>query len=543
MKRCLIIAAAAMFAVCCEKPAEGDGAGNGPTGPVQGPEQILALNSVIDSRLPQKSWNETDRINVLHSEAGQNRYVADGIFAFDGGGNKFAGTLQFIPEEAGLYDWRIVWPGSSDAPDAVSVEIGSNALTQASLESAAHLTGEGYPLYGYAKASAAGPDLPLKISVTPLYSVIEFNVKNVTNGPVTMLSAVLTSSDKICGAFTVDVTGEDFEFIPAADASSAITVSLSSAQTLRAGRSAKFYFAVCPFTAAAGTLQFDVNGEKFICPDAVEFAPGEVVSIEMEYDKAEVDPDALTGVYTVSASGKKVAFSRGNLWYGHDASNREFKIETVQNKALNPESDWDGVVFNGKYIQHFIWSDDRYVAYNILAPDVTFETTDRLFAADGGAVEGWTVLTKDEWNYLLNERTVNGGKGAGYSYFNSGLKNAGYKADGTAIKGLFIFPDDYKGTPAVIGNKALTWDEINAAGIAYLPAGGNYSKRAATSDNGWVNTADFGGAYLGADIFANDSNVNTFCTVKFNQNSESVTINTAPNAKFGYTIRLVKEIN
>ena len=51
------------------------------------------------------------------------------------------------------------------------------------------------------------------------------------------------------------------------------------------------------------------------------------------------------------------------------------------------------------------------------------------------------------------------------------------------------------------------------------------------------------GAYLGADIFTNESNVNTFCTVKFNQKSENVTINTAPNSKYGYTIRLVKEIN
>ena len=538
-----VIAGTILALVCCDKPEGNDI----PEIPVQGPQQILALSSVQNSILPAISWNDNDTVRVFHSPAGEGKYTSDGLFAFDGGGNKFSGNLHFIPEAEGLYDWRIIFPGSSEQTDMenIHVKIGAENIVQSSIGSAGHLDGEGFPLWGELKTCGADSESPLRLTLSPLYSIIELKVNNVTTGPVTMQSARMTSSgSSICGTFCADMTGEKIEFRPSEDCSGTIDIVLPSSETLRAGRTAAFYFAVCPFSAPAGSIEFEVNGIRHTCEDDMELAAGQIVSIEMSYDKEEEDPDALKGIFTVSASGKKVVFSKGNLWYGHEASNREFKIAEAQNKTLVAESDWDGAVFNGKYIQHFIWATTRTAAYDILAKDLTHETTDRLFAADGGAIEGWTVLTKDEWDYLLNKRTVNGGTGAGYAYFISGYKEvAGYKADGTTLKGVFIFPDDYTGTPAIIGNKALSWDEINSAGIAYLPAGGNYSKRGTAADNGWVSTSDFGGAYLGADIFVNDSSTNTFCTVKFNQNSETVTINTAPKAEYGYTIRLVREIN
>lgn len=108
--------------------------------------------------------------------------------------------------------------------------------------------------------------------------------------------------------------------------------------------------------------------------------------VEVDRD-IEVKPQEF--VFTVNNSGKKVKFSPGNLYF--DGS--EFCFEEHQ---YDFPADWDP-----NHIGHFFWSGDADVAiaenYGI---DVDVSADDTFFAANGGAVEGYTVLSKNEWQYL-----------------------------------------------------------------------------------------------------------------------------------------------
>ena len=53
----------------------------------------------------------------------------------------------------------------------------------------------------------------------------------------------------------------------------------------------------------------------------------------------------------------------------------------------------------------------------------------------------------------------------------------GVTIGGTTYEGLFLYPDDYNGE---VVSSSMTWDEINAAGIVFLPAAG---KREGSSVN------------------------------------------------------------
>ena len=70
----------------------------------------------------------------------------------------------------------------------------------------------------------------------------------------------------------------------------------------------------------------------------------------------------------------------------------------------------------------------------------------------------WFTPSKDEWDYLINTRTVNGGTGNDKSY--SFFKYVNGK------RGVVIYPDDYTG--AAYSDK--NWATFEAAGCVFLPA-------------------------------------------------------------------------
>jgi len=536
MKTTRTIILAALAIVGCAKEPAGSGSYAQPE-EISGAFTLKVQTSVPESKTAisdafETTWVAEDEISVFHAEAGNSEIKSDGVFGFDAD-NNFSGQIAGSLVVGKKYDWYTFYPHSEDFASPAQIGVTVPTSVVAAGAGVSHLTGDYAPLYGKIEEVAA--DQTPSVIMHHLLSVLEVVVHNNTLMPMNVSSITIEAAENIAGNFNVDITSGSPVFT-ATTGSKSVTLSLSAPVSIKASKSAKFYFGIKPFTAAQGsTLKLKVNDDvkSITLAENVTFTGGKIKTLNYNSNGP---------AFTVNAQGKTVVFSVGNLWYGHEASNRMFLIEEKQNKTLVAESDWDGASFNGKYIQHFIWSTDKAVAYNITAPSVTYKTTDRLFAADGGAVEGWTVLTKDEWNYLLNERTVNGGKGAGYSYFNSGIKGGGYKVDNTTIKGLFIFPDNYTGSPVVVGNKSLSWDVINSAGIAYLPAGGGYSKRATATDNGWVSTADFTGAYMSADIFQNTQGTNTFATVKFNQSSANISIVTNPTLTNGYMIRLVKVV-
>ena len=76
----------------------------------------------------------------------------------------------------------------------------------------------------------------------------------------------------------------------------------------------------------------------------------------------------------------------------------------------------------------------------------------------------WRTLSKDEWVYVFNTRTVNGGTGAGKSY----------TLDATvgSREGVVLYPDNYTGAVYSGSN----WASFEAAGCVFLPGAGYRSE-------------------------------------------------------------------
>lgn len=193
---------------------------------------------------------------------------------------------------------------------------------------------------------------------------------------------------------------------------------------------------------------------------------------------------ALPGKFTVDAAGKQVYFSNGNLWrrsWNGRALDREQFLEHAQWETLpHTDSTWDA-----KHRAHYFWSKvDDYCSweqYNEQYTDVkdvfftnkTETTPNDLFVliVDDKEQRGvWRVLSDKEWQYLLYERKMTFGKKR-FSNWTSGIK----LKDQKIMAGLFIYPDDYN-MHEVDMEHLYYWDEINSAGIAFLPGVGYREK-------------------------------------------------------------------
>ena len=168
--------------------------------------------------------------------------------------------------------------------------------------------------------------------------------------------------------------------------------------------------------------------------------------------REEYKPELVEGVFTVNADGKKVKFTKGNLYYNG-------------NSYCCENSQYDGPNFWAiNHISHFIWTKDDSFAHNVNYHDTTASATDTLFAAEGKLFKGFTVLTDDEWEYVLANALAK----------NSSGKNL------FAIKGrncVILKPDGYDGTVA----DTYTADEWALAesqyGLVALPCEGKpYSR-------------------------------------------------------------------
>ncbi len=71
------------------------------------------------------------------------------------------------------------------------------------------------------------------------------------------------------------------------------------------------------------------------------------------------------------------------------------------------------------------------------------------------------------------------------------IAKSGITIGETSYKGLFLYPDNYNGAEV---SESMTWDEINAAGIVFIPAANSReSKRVSTTRHGiWSSTTDPG---------------------------------------------------
>ena len=223
-------------------------------------------------------------------------------------------------------------------------------------------------------------------------------------------------------------------------------------------------------------LQFNTNQStrRFCCYTGTQanpflFKQGKVTT-KPEPDPAltDIPEGALSGKFTVNSSGKQVNFSKGNLWCNSEATPVTWSFEDDQYSSAT--------TWSTSHVSHFFWSNDATVAYAVsysgsaADSDMIFTNATQTTAKSDFIVNSqtgiWRALSVDEWTYLFNTRTVGGGTGEGYSYID---QTSGITIDGTTYKGVFLFPDGYTGTTVM---STLSWDQISASGIVFLPAAG-----------------------------------------------------------------------
>ena len=247
---------------------------------------------------------------------------------------------------------------------------------------------------------------------------------------------------------------------------------------------------------------------------------------------------AINGKFSVSST-KQVYFSKGNLqatttdlganWTWAFAAHQ---WDYVGNAAANTSMKTDGtgtVTANGT-VDLFGWVGASSSWTSAAKWGISASTTsadygtvdDEALKSDWGNVPGigtgWRTLTKAEWEYLFNERTVKGGTGNGHSYTLGKTVNS--------IKGVVIYPDNYTGA-AYAGSD---WNNFEAAGCVFLPAGGNRIGTFITSVSlggyYWTSTSSEGSAY---NVYYSMSTENTSTSTDYRYS--------------GCSVRLVRDAN
>lgn len=234
-------------------------------------------------------WVENDQINVFHAEAGAASYVNDGVFAIykqnlaDG---LFQGALK-QPLTASAYDWYFFYPYTigmkTPAGDAV-VTLAGKTQTQKGNSNMAHIAGENYPMCAVVK-NVAAEETPAG-EMKHMTALVAINVQNNTSKPMTVVSAGIRASESLVGTYYMDFTGEEVVYTPSGDqyVSNTANLEVVGGEDIAAGSSAKFYIAVKPFTAEAGSrLTVYVNGSQktVTIPETTEFEAGKIKTINV----------------------------------------------------------------------------------------------------------------------------------------------------------------------------------------------------------------------------------------------------------------------
>lgn len=271
-------------------------------------------------------WVENDSFNLFHAEAGATTaYISDGEFAIsavDLESNKFKGTLYSSLEDGKSYDWYAIYPYSAkiSSPGKQTdgyVYIGNSVnLYQNGYDTKTHLSGDRCALYGVRKSVEAAS--PVSLVMKHLTSVVEINVTNSNDAPLTVSNISFSTDEDIVGPYYINFAGDNVVYTPRTGYVKEIAnLTVNSDTPLAKGESASFYIPIKPHVAEKGSvITITVNGyEKTISltEKDVTFTAGKIKKIKFKYDK---EPEVYTLVQTDGAfedGGKYVfAFKNGN---------------------------------------------------------------------------------------------------------------------------------------------------------------------------------------------------------------------------------------
>ena len=254
---------------------------------------------------------------------------------------------------------------------------------------------------------------------------------------------------------------------------------------------------------------------------------GDEVSF-MTQSSSTAPTGAINGLFSVNAS-QQVYFSQGNLQYR--ASNNTWRFAENQYDFIGHDNcnisqsysewidlfGWGTSGYSHGAIAYQPWStsivDSHYNAYGISTANLFDQTGQadwgyNAISNGGNQTQQWRTLTKEEWQYIFNNRSTT-----------SGIRYA--KAVVNNVKGIILLPDDWNSstyalnsTNSITANystnqiSASDWMNIlQNAGAVFLPSAGSrydltvsgFSKPNETNANAyyWSSTHDsIDGAYI-----------------------------------------------
>ncbi|GEM_PF-5633156 len=254
----------------------------------------------------------------------------------------------------------------------------------------------------------------------------------------------------------------------------------------------------------------------------------------------------LPGVFSVSAD-KAVSFSKGNLQYTKSTGKWSFMehqydvVETYEQNVGNDYADQDVVGLfgwgtsgnseSGTNYQPYCTSTTNvdYVSYLTEAGEWTASKSDWGVVNSGDLGEGWRVMTKDEWCYLLGWTSAKRDNASNLRTF----------ATVNGMKGLILMPDGWtaSGVSLTVTTSNFTTNNINTTDWATLEEQGCVFLPAAGCRNGspLVNSVGFWGYYWYSTA---ESSIDVY---RLGFSSEGLRpINYFPR-NYGLSVRLVTE--
>ena len=249
---------------------------------------------------------------------------------------------------------------------------------------------------------------------------------------------------------------------------------------------------------------------------------------------------SISGLFSI-AKDKQIYFSQGNLQYQASTGTWRFaehQYDIIGDGNLNISEDYEG------WIDMFRWGTSGYNDKNpymtsttnadygdgtndIASTNYDWGMYNSIF--NGGKQAGmWRTLTKDEWEYLINER-ANAKSKKGIATING-------------VTGIVLLPDDWtlpEGLTFISGTKGdyaqntystFDWSKMEANGAAFLPAAG-YSTRTK------MNKVGEGGNYWSS------SYAQACCAFRayFNSNYFGLDNGSVRNSEF--SVRVVKDVD
>jgi len=327
----------------------------------------------------------------------------------------------------------------------------------------------------------------------------------------------ITSTAALTGKVPVSANGTDgvtFDYNSMTDLGYTITLDCGAGVQLT--NTATLFYVIIPKIASSATLNVKIycaNGayQENTLTSAFN-SVNQIYSTAAKEVSAANIAGALPGEFSV-ADGKKVRFSQGNLQY--HTTNDTWRFAEHQwdmcDAAAGEHSTSDYASNTNKWIDLFGWGatgfkDTRISANTYQTNFLPYSTsttpatagTDQYdknrygygpdyvspyynlevqYKSDWGcntvfcgttATNEWRTLTSGEWDYLLANRSVNGGTGEGKSYQRTTLT----LQNSTTVYGLLIVPDDFIGTLSATTSWTDWQNTFEPAGVAFLPAAG-----------------------------------------------------------------------